>query len=113
MLEGEENMTKVKVMAGACGFTSVVKVEKINKMRVKVEIISACQDLRALNPDMVDIDCSKGVFGKMCDSVIYKLASQKLRDTDCPVPCAIIKAIQVELGGAIAKDITMRIQKMD
>ncbi len=106
-------MTKVKVMAGACGFTSVVKAEKTNKMRVKVEIISACEYLRSMNPDMVDIDCSKGVLVQMCESFIYKLASQKLKGTDCPVPCAIIKAIQVELDGAIARDVTIKIQKMD
>ncbi|HBX24171.1 MAG TPA: hypothetical protein DEF34_11160 [Desulfotomaculum sp.] len=104
-------MTKVKVAAGACGFTSVIKAEKIGKMRVKVTIISACQDVRNMNEELADIDCSKGVFVKITDSLIYKLAGKKLRDTDCPVPCAIIKAIQVELGGAIAKDVTMKIQR--
>ncbi|MCL2337960.1 MAG: hypothetical protein FWC60_11140 [Firmicutes bacterium] len=104
-------MTKVKVIAGACGFTSVIKVEKIRKMCVKVEVISACQYLRSLNEDMLEIDCSKNVFVKIKDSYIYEIASKKLRDTDCPVPCAIIKGIQVELGGATEKDVHMKIQK--
>jgi hypothetical protein len=100
-------LVKAKVLAGACGFTSVVRVQKIEKMKVMVEIISACQDLRMLNQEMECIDCSHGVFGKMNESLIYVIASRKLKHPDCPVPCAIIKAIQVELGGAIPKDVVI------
>lgn len=103
-------MTKAKVTAGACGFTSVIKVNKIGKMKVQVQIISACQDLRKLNEDLSEIDCSRNVFGKMVDSIIYQKASQKLKHPDCPIPCAIIKAILVELGGAIPKDVVIRIE---
>jgi len=102
-------MAKARVMAGACGFTSVVKVTKIGKMKVRVQIISACQYLRSLNADLAEVDCSRNVFGKMVDSVIYQAASKRLKHPDCPVPCAIIKTIQVELGGAIPKDVTIKI----
>ncbi len=106
-------MAKAKVFAGACGFTTVVKVTKISKMKVKIHLISACQDIRKLNEDLSEVDCSKGVFGSMVDSYIYKAASAKLKDSDCPVPCAIIKAIQVELGGAIPKDVVIKITEYD
>lgn len=104
-------MAKAKVFAGACGFTAVVKVKKISKMKVKVEIISACQDVRMLNEDLAEVDCSKGVFGNMVESYIYKAASKRLHNSDCPVPCAIIKAIQVELGGALPRDVTIKISE--
>lgn len=106
-------MAKAKVYAGACGFTTVIKVVKIDKMKVKVHVISACQDVRKLNEDFAEVDCAKGVFGSMVDSYIYKAASAKLKNSDCPVPCAIIKAIQVELGGAIPKDVSIKISKED
>lgn len=106
-------MAKAKVFAGACGFTTVVKVTKISKMKVKIQVISACQDVRRLNEDLAEVDCSKGVFGSMVDSYIYKVASEKLHNSDCPVPCAIIKTIQVELGGALPKDVTIKISKED
>jgi hypothetical protein len=104
-------VTKAKVYAGACGFTSVIKVEKISKMMVKVHLITACKDLRKLNEDFAEVDCSTGVFDSLIDSYIYKAASKRLKDSDCPVPCAIIKAIQVELGGAIPKEVTIKIVK--
>ncbi len=106
-------MAKAKVSAGACGFTTVVKVTKISKMKVKVHLISACQDVRRLNEDLAEVDCSKGVFGRMVDSYIYKAASEKLKNSDCPVPCAIIKTIQVELGGAVPKDVVIKITDTD
>lgn len=106
-------MVKAKVFAGACGFTTVVKATKIARMKVKVQVISACQDVRRLNDDLAEIDCSRGVFCELVDSYIYKVASTKLMDSDCPVPCAIIKAILVELGGAIPKDVTIKITKED
>lgn len=105
--------TKAKVYAGACGFTTVVKVEKISRMIVKVKLITACQDVRKLNEDFSIVDCSSGVFGSTVDSYIYKAASARLKDSDCPVPCAIIKAIQVELGGAIPKDVVIKFRKED
>ena len=104
-------VTKAKVYAGACGFTAVIKVEKISKMKVRIHLITACQDLRKLNDDFTEVDCSTGVFGSLTDSYIYKAASKRLKNSDCPVPCGIIKAIQVELGGAIPKEVSIRISK--
>lgn len=85
--------TKAKVYAGACGFTTVIKVEKISRMIVRVLLITACQDLRKLNEDFNEVNCSTGVFGSIIDSYIYKAASARLKNSDCPVPCAIIKVI--------------------
>ena len=104
-------MARAKVFAGACGFTIVIKVQKIAKMKVEVSLISACRDVRALNEDLAEVDCSKGVFGNMVESYIYKAASKRPHHPDCPVPCAIIKAIQVELGGALPKDVTIKISE--
>jgi len=104
-------LARARVTAGACGFTSVIKVHKVGKMKVQVQIISACQDLRSMNEDLALVDCSKGVFGKMIDSVIYQVASKRLKHPDCPIPCAIIKTIQVELDGAIPKDVIIKIER--
>ncbi len=106
-------MTKVKVFAGACGFTSVIKAQSCGQTTVKVEIISACTMLRHMNEDMGELDWKKGIFNKITESVIYQSASEHIKHTDCPVPCAIIKAIQVEIGAAVPKDVEIRIQKFD
>lgn len=106
-------MTKVKVFAGACGFTSVIKAQSLGQTTVKVEIVSACKMLRNMNADIGQLDWKKGIFNRINESVIYRSAGEHLKHTDCPVPCAIIKAIQVEIGAAVAKDVEIRIQKYD
>lgn len=106
-------MTKVKVFAGACGFTSVIKAQSEGQTTVKVEIVSACTMLRNMNEDMGLLDWTKGIFNRINESVIYRSAGKHLKHTDCPVPCAIIKAIQVEIGAAVSKDVEIRIQKFD
>lgn len=106
-------MTKVKVFAGACGFTSVIQVQSGEQNTVKVRIISACTMLRSMNKDIVELDWKKGIFDKITESVIYRSAGEHIIHTDCPVPCAIIKAIQVEIGAAVPKDVEIRIQKFE
>ena len=97
-------MTKVRVSAGACGYTTVVKVQALDRKKVHINIITACRQLQSFNEELGVIDWTKGVFDRFCDSIIYKTAHEKLKHTDCPVPMAIIKAIQVEIKGAVPKD---------
>ena len=104
-------MTKVRIQAGACGYTTVVKVLALNKNQVHINIITACRALQRLNEELGVIDWTKGVFDRFCDSIIYKSAHKTLKHTDCPVPMAIIKAIQVEIKGAIPKDLTLTFEK--
>lgn len=107
-------MTRVKVFAGVCGFTTVIKVQALDKMYVSIRIISACNLVREMNQDLSEVDCSHGVLGTILDSLVYQSAHRRLKQhTDCPVPVAIIKAIQVEIGAALPKDVTIHIEKLD
>ena len=105
-------MTRVKVVAGACGFTSVIKVNQITKTRVGVQIFSACKIIRGMAGDFQKIDWLSGVFvKKMPDSLIYQSAGKRLVHTDCPVPSAILKAILVEVDAMLPNEVTMKFEK--
>ena len=106
-------MTKVRISAGACGYTAIVKVQALDRKKIHINIITACRMLQSLNEELGLVDWTKGVFDRFCDSIIYRTAHEKLKHTDCPVPMAIIKAIQVELKGAVPKDVTMKFEPMD
>jgi hypothetical protein len=66
--------------------------------------------LQSYNEELGVIDWTHGVFDRFCDSIIYKTAHEKIKHTDCPVPMAVIKAIQVELKGAVPKDVQMKFE---
>jgi hypothetical protein len=105
-------MIKVKVFAGICGFSTVIKVTSIDKFKVKVETISACKAVKEMSEDLVEVDCKK-VFSRILDSNIYQIANKRLKHTDCIVPAAIIKAIQVEIGAALPKNATISFEESE
>lgn len=104
--------SRVRVMAGACGFTSVVRATREDKRNVSVKIISACKMLRKMNEDLALLDWRKNLFCNISDSVIYRSANKHLMHTDCPVPSAIIKVIQIELDGMVPTDVCMQFEKL-
>ena len=99
--------TRVRIFAGACGFTSVVKARRLDKNHVEVKIISACKMLRKMNDDLDVIDWRRNLFNNIRDSLVYISADKHLMHTDCPVPSAIIKVIQIELNGMLPMDVSM------
>jgi len=104
-------MSRVKVEAGACGFTAVVQVEKVDARTVWVTIHSDCQQLTAMNPDLAEVHWRRGVFCRMTDSLVYQSASRHIRHAACPVPSAILKAIEAEVGLALAKDVSIQFEE--
>jgi hypothetical protein len=43
----------------------------------------------------------------MTESVVYQSAARHIRHTACPIPAAILKAIEVEVGIALPQDVTI------
>ncbi|UNC91588.1 DUF6951 family protein [Candidatus Contubernalis alkaliaceticus] len=104
--------SRVRVMAGACGFTSVVRVSRVDKKHVSVKIISACKMLRKMNEDLALLDWRKDLFCNISNSIIYRSANKHLMHTDCPVPCAIVKVIQIELEGMVPTNVCMQFERI-
>lgn len=104
-------MTRVTVNSGICGHTTTIQVEKIEKHVVRISLDSECERVAALAPELAELNWRHGVFCKMVDSKIYQAASQHLRHTACPIPSAILKAIEVEVGIALPKDVIIHFEK--
>jgi len=103
-------MTSLDVEAGSCGFSAKISVYKVDDRHVRVEIESGCDQLTAMNHDLACLRW-KGrgheIFGPMSDSAVYRSASTHIHHTACPIPSAILKAIEVEVGAALPKDATI------
>jgi len=103
-------MTRVEVFAGICGHSAVIEVTSVDAAHVNVTIHSACEQITAMNPDLEYVQWKgKGhqVFKRMTESVVYQSAARHIRHTACPIPAAILKAIEVEAGIALPKDVTI------
>ena len=103
-------MSTAEVYAGVCGHSAIIEVTKVDDKHVQVVIHSACEQITAMNPDLARIQWKgKGhqVFKSMTESVVYQSAARHIRHTACPIPAAILKAIEVEVGIALPQDVTI------
>lgn len=103
-------MTRVEVDAGSCGYSATIEAAKTDDRHVQVVIRSTCDQITAMNPDLTCLQW-KGrghqVFRRMVESAVYQSAAQHIQHTACPVPAAILKAIEVEVGLALPKDVVI------
>jgi hypothetical protein len=103
--------TRVEVYAGVCGHSAIISVQKVDDTHVQVLIQSECEQITDMNPDLARLQWKgKGheVFRRMTESAVYHSAAKHIRHTACPVPAAILKAVEVETGVALPEDVTIR-----
>lgn len=103
-------MSRVTVHAGACGYDVAVEVEKVDRHTVRVALRSECKEVMAMQPEMAELNWRRGVFCRIAESRVYACAAQHLHHAACPVPSAILKAIEVEVGIALPKDVTIHFE---
>lgn len=102
-------MTKVSVDPGICGFIATIEALKVAKRRIKILITSDCEVVSKLGESLTEIDRWE-IFKKHLDNEIYKGASRCQLHGTCPVPVGILKAIEVEAGLALPRDVTIRFE---
>jgi hypothetical protein len=99
-------MTRVSVESGICGFTSTIEVAKLSAKMVRVDISSDCEMVSKLGEKLHDLEWRNAL--KLPENpLLCKCAHRYIRHAACPVPVAILKAIEVEVGMALAKDVAI------
>ena len=104
-------MTTAKLYPGACGMEVLINVSTLENDIIKLEMFSECEMVVNMNKELNEFNWKKGVFGKILDSQIYQISSRYLKHVDCPVPSAILKAIQVEVGAAVDQEVILKVKK--
>jgi uncharacterized protein YaiI (UPF0178 family) len=102
-------MTKVVVDPGICGMQTTIEVDKVAKRKVKVVITSDCEMVTKLGKLLAEVD-QWDVIKQYVDYGIYKAASRCDLHVTCPVPIAVLKAIEVEAGFALPRDVVIRFE---
>lgn len=104
-------MSKVTVFTGICGFTAIIKVKKQEDGSLKISMASPCEMIKKMGEELKEVDWAQAITRNMCDSIIYQVANRHIRHTACPAPSAVLKAVEVEVGIALPKDVTMKIER--
>jgi pentose-5-phosphate-3-epimerase len=96
-------MTKVVVNSGACGFTVTVKAEKGKERTISLSLDTACEMVQKMLGDIATVDRMVTLIG-FRDNPVYQSAAKHLKHVACPVPSAILMAIETEAGMNVPKD---------
>jgi hypothetical protein len=103
-------MTKVVVTAGACGFTSVIRAEKGPERAVDLAVESGCAMIRQMASEITRLGRRDALTG-ILQNPVYLAAGRHLKHAACPVPAAVLKALEVEAGLNVAKDAAITFEK--
>jgi len=104
-------MARTKVEAGVCGFVTDVEAVLDDSQKVTLNISSDCPHVMALAEDYRQSEGMMEIFLPFGESLLFKAAKNSLKHSACPVPTAIMKAIEVACGLALPRDVSMRVEK--
>ena len=77
-----------------------------------MDISSDCEMVSLLGSHLSELD-SRDALRPHGRSAVYECAFQHIKHVACPVPAAILKAIEVELGAALPRDVSIRFEPHD
>ena len=98
--------TKVIINPGVCGFTAEVVVEKKEDKNFSVTITSECPMVSKLETEIAEL-ALRDAFRNFVNNPVYRKGAACLRHVACPVPSGILKALEVEAGLNVPKDVSI------
>jgi hypothetical protein len=102
---------KVTVEAGVCKMKTVITAtSNPDTGSVDLDIQSDCANVLKMSWTLVSVCPYTEVEAAMCESETYKCASEALPHAACPVPCGIIKAIEVAGDLGLKRDVIIRVE---
>ena len=103
-------MTSVVIHSGACGYSISARVEKQVDGKITVVIETNCEMVQKMAPEIAMLDRFAPLMGFLTNPV-YQSAARHLKHPACPVPSGILKALEVESGMNVPKDVRILFEK--
>jgi hypothetical protein len=105
-------MSQSVIQSGICGFSTTV-VARANGSTCSLTITSDCPAIERLAQDLREVNSWEEITYRGDGPRTLRLAREHCPHPACPVPSGIIKAIEVEAGLALPKDVAITITKSD
>jgi len=99
-------LTKLIVNSGACGFSVSVTAEKGKDRKIMIFLETECEMVRKMLEDISALDIM-AAFAGFPNNPVYRSAGRHLKHAACPVPAGILKALEVEAGLNVPKDVSI------
>ncbi len=99
-------MTRLIVNSGACGYVVTITTEKGAGGKIALSLETDCKMVKKMLEDIAMLD-RMAVFAGLLNNPVYRSAAKHLKHPACPVPSAILKALEVEAGLNVSKDVSI------
>jgi hypothetical protein len=98
----------VTVGPGVCGFQCVIEAERAEDRKVSLKITgSECEHIQHLSELLEDITL-RDLFAPLSKNPVFIAAERTGCHPSCPVPVAILKAVEVAMGMALPREVRIR-----
>ena len=104
-------MAKVVVDPGICGLRSTIAAESEDGQSCTVRIESECEAIQALAMEVMGLDGYEAAFKPFVENPVYLAAGRHYKHAACPVPSAIVKAVEVACNLALPKDVSFTLER--
>jgi hypothetical protein len=103
-------MAKAEIFAGICGFNTTVHAHQNGEV-VDLEIHSECKAIQKLAEHLTQVDPWHEISSRRALPQTLEMGIKYCTHAACPVPSGIIKAVEVEAGLALPKDVSIKLSK--
>ena len=99
-------MAKVTVNPGVCGFKTVISANSEDMQNAILEITTECPYIKAMGEELKVVDGFTECFSGFGDGEVCKAAAKHCKHPSCPVPSAVLKAVEVACRLALPSDVS-------
>lgn len=103
-------MAQAAVISGVCGFRTVVDATVDDSYVVRLQITSDCAHICDLAKALTHVSAFHEVGSPISETETYQAASRCKLHAACPVPCSILKAMEITAGLALPADVLITLQ---
>jgi hypothetical protein len=102
----------VTAKPGICGFPCTIKAQKSDNQTVTIEINgSECKQIQRLSSCLTGMSL-KELFMPLTRNPVYTAAEKSGCHPSCLIPAAVLKAVEVALGMALPKEVTIKFKNV-
>ncbi len=103
-------VVRVTVDSGICGFHCLIEAWEKEKRKVLIRISgSECEQIQSLSEKVTEMNL-RDLFAPIGKSPVFSTAQSFGCHPSCPVPIAILKAVEVAMGMALPRDAVIRFE---
>lgn len=101
----------VEVTPGICNLVAQITAEADDAFDVELQIESDCKQIQQLAERLQKIATLQELRRPINETEVYQAAAGAKLHVSCPVPSAILKAVEAAAGMALPADVQVRIRR--